>query len=120
MLKIYVPMYRCKYACLHKYMYTYMYYYRYIYIHVYTRYVYTYVDTFFHTCIHTYIQVSHLALVPPVIVLLNNSSLLKNYDLSSVRRIGSGAAPLAKETELQFAKKMGVGEFRQGIVFNPN
>ena len=57
---------------------------------------------------------TYMPLVPPVIVLLNNSDILKKYDLSSVIRVGSGAAPLAKDTEEEFAGKLGVGELRQG------
>ncbi|CAO3608813.1 unnamed protein product [Cunninghamella blakesleeana] len=36
-------------------------------------------------------------IVPPIAVLLAKSPIVKNYDLSSVRMFGSGAAPLGKE-----------------------
>ena len=62
-----------------------------------------------------YFQVTLLPLVPPVVVALNSSNILKKYDLSSVLKAGSGGAPLAKDTELEFAGKLGVGEMRQGL-----
>ncbi|KAJ5578290.1 uncharacterized protein N7459_007254 [Penicillium hispanicum] len=42
-------------------------------------------------------RISDLILVPPVVVLLAKHPAVKNYDLSSVEGIGSGAAPLGRE-----------------------
>ncbi|KAI0634245.1 acetyl-CoA synthetase-like protein [Trametes polyzona] len=42
-------------------------------------------------------RVSHLFLVPPMVVLLCKSPVVKNYDLSSVYFIMAGAAPLSAE-----------------------
>jgi 4-coumarate--CoA ligase len=36
-------------------------------------------------------------IVPPVVLLLGKSEIVKNYDLSSMRMMNSGAAPLTKE-----------------------
>ncbi|KAL2198596.1 hypothetical protein P885DRAFT_32273 [Corynascus similis CBS 632.67] len=44
-------------------------------------------------------RINHLLLVPPIVVrMLSSKDLLKKYDLSSVRMIFTGAAPLGKET----------------------
>ncbi|KAL2183255.1 acetyl-CoA synthetase-like protein [Thermothelomyces heterothallicus CBS 203.75] len=44
-------------------------------------------------------KINHLLLVPPIVVrMLSSKDLLKKYDLSSVRMIFTGAAPLGKET----------------------
>lgn len=48
----------------------------------------------------SYIQrfrITTLAVVPPIVVLLAKHPAVKQYDLSSVETIGSGAAPLARE-----------------------
>ena len=42
-------------------------------------------------------RITFLILVPPVIVALAKSPESKKYDLSSVERVGSGAAPLGRE-----------------------
>nr|XP_023911786.1 4-coumarate--CoA ligase-like 7 isoform X1 [Quercus suber] len=42
-------------------------------------------------------RVSHFWVVPPVILALAKQSVVKKYDLSSVKNIGSGAAPLGKD-----------------------
>ncbi|PKY08679.1 putative AMP-binding enzyme [Aspergillus campestris IBT 28561] len=42
-------------------------------------------------------RITMLVMVPPVAVSLAKSPIVKNYDLSSVRIAGSGAAPLTKE-----------------------
>ncbi|KAL2170852.1 hypothetical protein VTG60DRAFT_4339 [Thermothelomyces hinnuleus] len=44
-------------------------------------------------------KINHLLLVPPIVVrMLSSKDLLKKYDLSSVRMIFTGAAPLGKQT----------------------
>lgn len=42
-------------------------------------------------------RISDLILVPPVVVALAKHPAVKNYDLSSVEAVGSGAAPLGRE-----------------------
>lgn len=46
--------------------------------------------------------------VPPVLVMLTNWPLLKDYDLSSIRHIMCGAAPLAPEVARRFSQQTGV------------
>lgn len=49
-------------------------------------------------------RVTHLWVVPPVILALAKQNLVKKYDLSSLKLIGSGAAPLGKELMQECAK----------------
>ncbi|KAL4611516.1 hypothetical protein ACB092_08G129500 [Castanea dentata] len=42
-------------------------------------------------------RVTHLWVVPPIILALAKQSVVKKYDLSSLKHIGSGAAPLGKD-----------------------
>ena len=42
-------------------------------------------------------RVSHFWVVPPIILALAKQSVVKRYDLSSVKHIGCGAAPLGKD-----------------------
>ncbi|KAL0421817.1 UNVERIFIED_CONTAM: 4-coumarate--CoA ligase-like 7 [Sesamum latifolium] len=50
-------------------------------------------------------KVTHLWVVPPVVVeLAKHQEMLKEYDVSSVREILSGAAPLGKETTEECAR----------------
>ncbi|KAJ5808013.1 hypothetical protein N7474_009282 [Penicillium riverlandense] len=62
------------------------------------------------TCIQT-IQPEELAVVPPIILLLVKDPRVEKYDLSSVRKILSAAAPLGKELaealEARFRKLYG-------------
>jgi 4-coumarate--CoA ligase len=44
--------------------------------------------------------------VPPVILALSKQNLVKKYDLSSLRNIGSGAAPLGKDLMKECAKNL--------------
>ncbi|XP_065871942.1 probable CoA ligase CCL5 [Euphorbia lathyris] len=59
-------------------------------------------------------QVNNLPAVPPVILgLVKHASKVK-CDLSSLRRVGSGAAPLSKELTEEFRKRYPWMELRQG------
>jgi 4-coumarate--CoA ligase len=49
-------------------------------------------------------KVTHLYVVPPVMILLAKHSAVKKYDLSSLKRIGSGAAPLGKDVVEEIAR----------------
>ncbi|KAK4255144.1 hypothetical protein QN277_008178 [Acacia crassicarpa] len=50
-------------------------------------------------------SVTRLWLVPPIILALAKQSVVKKYNLSSLKQIGSGAAPLGKELMEECAKK---------------
>lgn len=49
-------------------------------------------------------RVTHLWIVPPIVLALTKQSMVKKFDLSSLRQIGSGAAPLGKELMQDCAK----------------
>uniref|UniRef100_A0A7N0URK9 4-coumarate--CoA ligase n=1 Tax=Kalanchoe fedtschenkoi TaxID=63787 RepID=A0A7N0URK9_KALFE len=49
-------------------------------------------------------RVTHLWVVPPVILALAKSNLVRQYGLASLRQIGSGAAPLGPELMEECAK----------------
>ncbi|XP_025091259.1 4-coumarate--CoA ligase 1-like isoform X6 [Pomacea canaliculata] len=59
-------------------------------------------------------KVTRLFLVPPIIVGMVSFPNLSQYDLSSVQIVVSGAAPLGKETEEQFCKKLHLKALIQG------
>lgn len=48
--------------------------------------------------------VTHLWVVPPIILALAKNSMVKNFNTSSLKQIGSGAAPLGKELMQECAK----------------
>jgi acyl-CoA synthetase (AMP-forming)/AMP-acid ligase II len=52
-------------------------------------------------------KLSYLSLVPPLVLALAKSPQVDDYDLSNVRMIGSGAAPLGKELEEAVSKRLG-------------
>jgi len=51
-------------------------------------------------------RITCLNLVPPLILALAKHPMVDNYDLSSVRIIGSGAAPLGQDLEQACAKRL--------------
>ncbi|KAK7856740.1 4-coumarate--coa ligase-like 7 [Quercus suber] len=52
-------------------------------------------------------RVTHLFVVPPVMIALaKQSAVMKKYDLSSLRQVGSGAAPLGKDVMEECTKNM--------------
>lgn len=53
-------------------------------------------------------KITTLNLAPPLVVLLTKSPLVENYDLSSVKDLISGAAPLSKATEETLFKRYGM------------
>ncbi|XP_072743813.1 luciferin 4-monooxygenase isoform X1 [Anoplolepis gracilipes] len=59
-------------------------------------------------------KIENLMVVPPIMVFLAKHPLVDKYDLSSVKRIWSGAAPLSKETQKAVAKRLNVSEIKQG------
>lgn len=58
-------------------------------------------------------KVTILPVPPPVIVMLCQTPLLHKYDLSSLREVRCGAAPLAREFELKICKKLKIGNVIQ-------
>ena len=69
-------------------------------------------DTFLET-IQKY-KVERMALVPPLINFMTKSPLTDKYDLSSVKHVSSGAAPLTKENEQEFQAKFKGLRIKQG------
>ncbi|PPD78809.1 hypothetical protein GOBAR_DD24272 [Gossypium barbadense] len=56
-------------------------------------------------------KATHLWVVPPIVLAMAKQSIVKKFDLSSVREIGSGAAPLGKELMEECARN-----FPQAVV----
>ncbi|KAG8532271.1 uncharacterized protein KY384_003912 [Bacidia gigantensis] len=52
-------------------------------------------------------RITRLHLAPPLVVLLEKHPSVSKYDLSSVERLGCGAAPLSESTETVVSKKFG-------------
>ncbi|CAL0334020.1 unnamed protein product [Lupinus luteus] len=59
-------------------------------------------------------KVTNLWVVPPIVLAMAKQSVVKNYDLSSLKRIGSGAAPLGKELMEEVAKRFPHATIAQG------
>jgi acyl-CoA synthetase (AMP-forming)/AMP-acid ligase II len=61
-------------------------------------------------------RITHLTLVPPVMVALAKSPETKKFDLSSVEKVGSGAAPLGRKVieEVESLWPKGVINVKQG------
>ncbi|KAK9699331.1 hypothetical protein RND81_08G167900 [Saponaria officinalis] len=51
-------------------------------------------------------RVTHLWVVPPIILALVKHSSVNKFDLSYLKQIGSGAAPLGKEIMSECSKKL--------------
>lgn len=69
-------------------------------------------EQLFYQCIEKY-KISYLMAVPPIMVMLAKSPLFDNYDLSSVKLITCGAAPLTTDTEEQVKKR-----FKNGLAIH--
>ncbi|XP_069682650.1 luciferin 4-monooxygenase-like isoform X2 [Periplaneta americana] len=59
-------------------------------------------------------KITVLTLVPPLVVFLAKSDLVNKYDLSSVRAITCGAAPLSNEMSELACKRLKLNHFTQG------
>ncbi|EEP75710.1 hypothetical protein UREG_00557 [Uncinocarpus reesii 1704] len=59
-------------------------------------------------------QISELTLVPPLVIRLVNDPIVANYDLSCVKRISCGAAPLSEQLTQLLQKKFPQSGFKQG------
>ncbi|KAH9614839.1 hypothetical protein KSS87_006362 [Heliosperma pusillum] len=51
-------------------------------------------------------RITHLWVVPPIVLALVKHGAVNKYDLSSLKQIGSGAAPLGKEIMSECSKKL--------------
>ncbi|PGH10948.1 hypothetical protein AJ79_05194 [Helicocarpus griseus UAMH5409] len=60
-------------------------------------------------------QITELILVPPIVIRFIQDKIVDQYDLSCVRRISCGAAPLSKEIVQLLAKRFPDAGFRQGF-----
>lgn len=59
-------------------------------------------------------KVQQLSTVPPVVTLLAKHPIVDKYDLSSLRSVGSGAAPLSKEVQDALRKRARNASCQQG------
>ncbi|KAL2347012.1 hypothetical protein Fmac_001012 [Flemingia macrophylla] len=59
-------------------------------------------------------RITYMPVSPPLIVALSKSELVKKYDLSSLRFLGSGGAPLGKDVAEDFATKFPNIEISEG------
>ncbi|KAK7863109.1 hypothetical protein R5R35_001997 [Gryllus longicercus] len=59
-------------------------------------------------------KVTLMMLVPPLMVFLAKHPLVDNYDLSSIRAMWCGAAPLSPEIQEQVSQRIQVPSIRQG------
>ncbi|KAF8396546.1 hypothetical protein HHK36_018170 [Tetracentron sinense] len=59
-------------------------------------------------------RVTHMFVVPPVMIALAKQSVAKKYDLSSLKQLGSGAAPLGKDIMEECAKNLPQAAVIQG------
>ena len=60
-------------------------------------------------------RITNLTLVPPIVVQLTKRDEVTKYDLSSLEGVGCGAAPLGKETMLEFERRFKAKvQIRQG------
>lgn len=62
-------------------------------------------------------KITHMWVVPPIILALAKQSVVKKYDLSSLRQVGSGAAPLGKDLMEECAKVVPKGAVMQVLTF---
>ncbi|KAM0733364.1 Luciferin 4-monooxygenase [Formica fusca] len=59
-------------------------------------------------------KIEYLTIVPPIMVFLAKHPLVDKYDLSSIKKIWCGAAPLSQETQRAVAKRLNISEITQG------
>ncbi|XVF46262.1 hypothetical protein PTKIN_Ptkin03bG0013600 [Pterospermum kingtungense] len=59
-------------------------------------------------------RATHLWVVPPIVLAMAKQSVVNKFDLSSLRQIGSGAAPLGKELMEECAKRFPQATVMQG------
>ncbi|KAJ5388959.1 uncharacterized protein N7496_000027 [Penicillium cataractarum] len=59
-------------------------------------------------------QITELLLVPPILIRLLRDPIVKDYDLSHVRKFSSGAAPLSSEVNQELKRQFPNTGFKQG------
>ncbi|XP_057660898.1 uncharacterized protein LOC130896667 isoform X1 [Diorhabda carinulata] len=59
-------------------------------------------------------KVARMIVPPPVLLFLLKSPMVKNYDLSSIKEMRSGAAPMGKDMERELKEKFNVHHVSQG------
>lgn len=59
-------------------------------------------------------QISEMLLVPPILIRLLRDPIVRNYDLSHVRKFSSGAAPLSAEVIQELKSRFPNAGFKQG------
>ncbi|CAH1791176.1 unnamed protein product [Owenia fusiformis] len=57
---------------------------------------------------------TYLSIVPPIAVLMAKHPSVSKYDLSSLRLVGCGAAPLLEHLSKQLSKRLNIPPIRQG------
>ena len=63
-------------------------------------------------------RVTHLCVVPPVMVeLVKQSAVMKRYDLSSLKQVRSGAAPLGRDVVEECARNIPRVDICQVIIY---
>ncbi|XP_032671848.1 luciferin 4-monooxygenase [Odontomachus brunneus] len=70
-------------------------------------------EELFLQCIEKY-RIENLTLVPPLMVFLAKHPLVDKYDLSSIKAIVCGAAPLSTEIHMAVTKRLNIPEIREG------
>ena len=55
-----------------------------------------------------------MSIVPPTVVFLAKHPMVSNYDLSSIKGISSGAAPLSRDVIDEFNNRISLANSRQG------
>ena len=64
------------------------------------------------------LQVTNAPLVPPLVLFLAKHPLVDKFDLSSLKSLSSGAAPLGRDLEIGVAKRLpNLESVRQGLYF---
>ncbi len=64
------------------------------------------------------LQATILHMVPPIAVMLSKHPLVSKFDVSSVRAILGGAAPLGQQQAEALMKQLGVNAIRQGMSYH--
>lgn len=59
-------------------------------------------------------QITILTVVPPIVVFLGKHPIVSKFDLSCLREIWCGAAPLSKEMQEAVTERIGMDVLRQG------
>ncbi len=66
----------------------------------------TLITIFVFFCYNSCFQITVMPVVPPIVLGMAKNPMVLNYDLSSVKKVLSGAAPLGKELEDAFRARV--------------